>query len=110
MKTISARSGVKLVAVSFFVALLLGGIHDVQSKEKKKGKAAPAHSWDQILPADDGDSNNGCNSSRFTCVMPTSAHPDGEAVRDNETGLVWELGPGDIDGDGDVEPLADQVS
>jgi hypothetical protein len=47
--------------------------------------------WDQILPADD--SSVPCNSSRFTCVLPDSAHPQGAAVRDNETGLVWDISP-----------------
>jgi len=48
--------------------------------------------WDRTLPASDGDPN-GCNSSRFTCVMPDAAFPDGSAVRDNETGLVWDRAP-----------------
>ena len=46
--------------------------------------------WDKKLPADDG---SPCNSSRFTCIFPDSTFPDGAAVRDNETGLVWERSP-----------------
>jgi hypothetical protein len=44
-------------------------------------------SWDRKLPANDGP--DPCHSSRFTCVLPTTHAPDGAAVRDNETGLVW---------------------
>ncbi len=43
--------------------------------------------WDKILPADNPGGSCPSNSSRFTCVM------GGAAVRDNETGLVWEQSP-----------------
>jgi hypothetical protein len=39
--------------------------------------------WDKKLDATNGDAN-GCNSDRFTCIFGDTA------VRDNETGLVWE--------------------
>ncbi len=38
--------------------------------------------WDKQLTTD-----------RFELVLPTAANPDGEAVRDNETCIVWELFP-----------------
>ena len=58
---------------------------------------APQPSWSQDLPANDGDPTTGCHSTRFKCVLPTTANPDGEAVLDNQTGLVWERSP-DITG------------
>ncbi len=48
--------------------------------------------WDKILDSTNGDAN-GCNSDRFTCIFPSATQPDGAAVRDNETGLVWERSP-----------------
>ena len=58
-------------------------------------------SWDQKLDSSDGD-KHGCNSTRFTCLWPDK---DGrpKAVRDNETGQVWERFPdmaGGVNGDG----------
>jgi hypothetical protein len=38
--------------------------------------------WDRTLPAND--TGDPCNSSRFTCVIGNVA------VKDNETGLVWQ--------------------
>lgn len=48
--------------------------------------------WDKKLKSTNGDTN-GCNSDRFTCIFPDATFPDGAAVRDNETGLVWERSP-----------------
>ena len=45
--------------------------------------------WDKKLDSTNGD-GNGCNSDRFTCIWATDEHPAGVAVRDNETGLVWQ--------------------
>jgi hypothetical protein len=42
--------------------------------------------WDKKLNSTNGGAD-GCNSDRFSCVL------DSQAVRDNETGLVWERTP-----------------
>ena len=43
--------------------------------------------WDKALPANDPGGPCPSSSSRFTCVL------GGAAVRDNQTGLVWEQAP-----------------
>jgi hypothetical protein len=42
--------------------------------------------WDKNLDSRNG-GPNGCNSTRFSCIF------GGQAVHDNETGIVWELAP-----------------
>jgi hypothetical protein len=85
------------ISVAFVGSFLIFGL--VCSDEGQAGSLEPAAppgptmqtleqaqgAWDKLLLANDGPDS--CNSSRFTCVM------GGVAVRDNETGLVWEQAP-----------------
>jgi hypothetical protein len=48
----------------------------------REGYIPPVPDKSKTLPANDGGSD-GCDSSRFKCVM------DGEAILDNQTGLIW---------------------
>lgn len=52
------------------------------------GMRGVTQNWDKVLPANDPGGPCPSSSSRFTCVL------GGAAVRDNETGLVWEAAPG----------------
>jgi len=54
--------------------------------------------WDTVLDSTNGSTEpgaEGCNSDRFKCIMPTAAFPDGEAVVDLQTGIVWDRAPHD---------------
>ncbi len=50
-----------------------------------------AQNWDKKLDSTNGEAN-GCNSDRFTCLWPDD-NGQATAVRDNETGLVWDRTP-----------------
>jgi hypothetical protein len=70
------------------VALLVpgGGPAQAASPTLEAIQGLP-QAWDKTLPANDPGGPCPASSSRFTCVM------GGAAVRDNETGLVWERSP-----------------
>lgn len=73
----SAAGSVQADGGSFF------GMSPIGQSLKALAQLPPV--WEKKLSA--SDSGDACNSSRFTCVM------GGQAVRDNETGLVWEASP-----------------
>ena len=62
-----------LLALSFLVVANAGGGEE---------SIAPVPDKSKTMPANDG-GPDGCGSSRFDCVM------GGEAILDNQTGLVW---------------------
>lgn len=87
MKRIIVATGVAVL-----VAGLWGSTH--QQPLLAQGKTTTAvdlrgvtQNWDKLLPANDPGGPCPSSSSRFTCVF------NGAAVRDNETGLVWEQSP-----------------
>ena len=50
--------------------------------------------WDKRLDSSNGNAS-GCDSDRFTCLWPDGAG-NSTAVRDNETGVVWERSPSTV--------------
>lgn len=92
-------------AMSVMVLFLAFTVEVHAQRHVSEGSVPPT--WDRTLPANDGEAD-GCNSSRFTCVLPDATFHNGAAVRDNETGLVWERASGETDGVPGVT-LADRV-
>jgi len=74
-------AGWHTVDVTYMAATSGGG--GASSAEILEALRGVTQNWDKKLDSTNGDAN-GCNSDRFTCIF------GGTAVRDNETGLVWE--------------------
>ena len=72
-----------LCAVLMMTAVLLGSMSCYAADDL----SGVTQNWDKTLPANDPGGSCPDESSRFTCVMNNAA------VRDNETGLVWEQSP-----------------
>ncbi len=75
-----------LIVLAIGVPLVAQAINPVIDEQHSAMLRLLVPSWDQLLDSTNGEAD-GCNSDRFTCVL------GGAAVRDNETGLVWDRSP-----------------
>ena len=85
----SAGVPVQLAAISQQLDDVLDAVNNISTNGDLRGVT---QNWDKKLDSTNGEAD-GCNSDRFTCIMPNATFPNGAAVRDNETGLVWERSP-----------------
>ncbi len=80
------------------VSMVKDAVGDLETGVDLRGVT---QNWDKKLDSTNGDAD-GCNSDRFTCVFSG-------AVRDNETGLVWEEFP-DISGGAGFDGKRDWIT
>jgi hypothetical protein len=74
------KSPLKSLSLAFTVISII--LFLVAIGSAREAFIPPVPDKSKTLPANDG-GPDGCDSSRFKCVM------DGEAILDNQTGLVW---------------------
>ena len=73
--------------------IVLDRLNDLEAKidNQSSDLKGVTQNWDKKLDSTNSEAN-GCNSDRFTCLWPDE-NGEPTAVRDNETGLVWERAP-----------------
>ena len=75
------------------LGIVLDRLDDLETKidNQSADLKGVTQNWDKKLDSTNGEAN-GCNSDRFTCLWPDE-NSEPTAVRDNETGLVWDRSP-----------------
>ena len=76
------KKSISMLAMTVFSAFSILFLLSINALGDDRSYIPPPPDKNTTLPANDGEPD-GCNSSRFKCVM------GGEAVQDNQTGLIW---------------------
>lgn len=100
-----SNSGSPFSSIEATLAIVLDRLDELESKidSQTTDLRGVRQNWDKKLDSTNGDTTpgrEGCDSDRFTCLF------DDTAVRDNETGLVWDRSPDDTfgqNGDGTLD-------